>query len=648
MEIPWYIYLIIVILQFLSAMFNGLNIGLMGLDTRYLELMTQGPFETKEDEKNAVYAKKIFPLRRRGNQLLTTILLGCASTNAIISVLMAEIEGDIKGFLISTSIITIFGEILPQALSNKYSLQISTFLRWPTYFFYYVTFLFAYPIGAILDKILGEEAGNVLSKNQMKRMFEQYEKSQLLKPQERKILSAVLELKTKGIGQVMTPIDKAFMIDINANLNQHLLKKIYSEGYSRIPVYEGERENIVGLLMTRDLVLINLENTIVTIKQLSSILLRDIIAIDVETKLEPVLSYFKENNTHMGLVTTKSKEIGSELTLKNIGIVTIEDIVEEILQEEIEDERETQNLKGERKLLKNRLIYLFTDHKAKNQLNDAEIIAICEFLQLKVDSFHSSILDKEQLYLLIRNCDVVDIESDSNPFSHIINETNYFTRNQLTYLNEYQNMDQMQFDKHLQKKETAKGQGQLKNSIGTSPYNTDAQTPFQNNVEEIELDDQMRQQQQQDDDNSKLLSSRGEGGELNTGNLDEEEVPEENKPLNDSIMGSIEFKRKLQQNIDPILFVRGIPTTDFYLILQGDVLVCSGSEGFFIKLSSYDYLGLKALQEQVYKPDFSAKVLNQAKLLKINQSQYNQFIRNSKQSKNQELMISDKQDIQLQ
>ncbi|CDW77164.1 ancient conserved domain protein 2 [Stylonychia lemnae] len=631
MEIPWYIYLIIIILQLLSAMFNALNIGLMGQDTRYLELMTQGPFESKDDEKNAVYAKRIYPLRRKGNSLLTMILLGTAASNAVISVLMADIEGDIKGFLLSTSIITVFDQ---------------QFLRWPAHFFYYATFLFCYPIGAILDKILGEEAGNVLSKNQMKRMFEQYEKSQLLKPQERKILSAVLELKSKVIGRVMTPIDKAFMIDINANLNQHLLKQIYSEGYSRIPVYEGVRENIVGLLMTRDLVLINLENTIVTIKQLSSILLRDVIAIDVETKLEPVLSYFKQNNTHMGLVTTKSKEIGSELTLTNVGIVTIEDIIEEILQEEIEDERETQNLKGKRKLLKNKLIYLFTDHKAKNQLNDAEIIAICEFLQLKVDSFNSSVVDTEQLYLMIRNCDVVDIESDSNPFSHVINETNYYTRNQLTYLNEYQNMDQMQFDKHLQKNENTKEHSQFKKLSGTAPYNIDVQTPFQNNVEEIQLDDQMRLQQQQDDDNSKLLSSKGEGGNLNTDNLDDK-VPEENNQVNVTIMGSVEFKRKLQQNIDPILFVRGVPNSDFYLILQGDVLVCSGSEGFFIKLSSYDYLGLKALQEQEYKPDFSAKVLNQAKLLKINQSQYNQFIRSSKSPENQVLMISHKQDNQL-
>jgi len=108
--------------------------------------------------------------------LLTTILIGTAATNSIISVLMAEIEGDISGFLISTSIITVFGEILPQTVANKYNLLLSAWFRFPMYFFYYLTFIVTYPIGAILDKILGEEAGHTLSKNQMKRMLEQYEK----------------------------------------------------------------------------------------------------------------------------------------------------------------------------------------------------------------------------------------------------------------------------------------------------------------------------------------------------------------------------------------------------------------------------------------------------------------------------------------
>ena len=95
-----------------------------------------------------------------------------------------------------------------------------------------------------------------------------------------KILIAALDLKNRSLAQAMTPISSAFMLDINQNLDENLKKLIYQEGYSRIPIYEGVRENIVGILMARDLILTNIDNTLFSIKQLSSILVRDVIAID--------------------------------------------------------------------------------------------------------------------------------------------------------------------------------------------------------------------------------------------------------------------------------------------------------------------------------------------------------------------------------
>jgi CBS domain containing-hemolysin-like protein len=58
-------------------------------------------------------AKKLLPLRSKGLQLLVTILLGCAITNSAISILLAEAEGDISGFFISTALTLVFGEIIP-------------------------------------------------------------------------------------------------------------------------------------------------------------------------------------------------------------------------------------------------------------------------------------------------------------------------------------------------------------------------------------------------------------------------------------------------------------------------------------------------------------------------------------------------------
>ena len=93
--------------------------------------------------------------------------------------------------------------------------------------------------------------------------------------------------------------------------------------------------------MARDLILINPDKAMITLKQMSSIIIRDVVAIDSEDYLEPILGYFKKGLTHIGIVTeTILGENGRDPTKKVIGILTLEDIIEEIIQDEIEDEYE--------------------------------------------------------------------------------------------------------------------------------------------------------------------------------------------------------------------------------------------------------------------------------------------------------------------
>ena len=81
----------------------------------------------------------------------------------------------------------------------------------------------------------------------------------MLDPSERKILSAALELQEKTAESVMTSLEDTFMLDMDLVIDRELLRHIYSQGFSRIPIYEGVREKIVGILMARDLILINPE-----------------------------------------------------------------------------------------------------------------------------------------------------------------------------------------------------------------------------------------------------------------------------------------------------------------------------------------------------------------------------------------------------
>ena len=156
---------LIVFLAMLSGIFSGLNLGLLGLDVKNLELLTKGPFANEDEARDAGYAIKILPLRKRGNLLLCTILLGNVTVNSALAILMGDLTSGLKGLLISTSIITIFGEIMPQAICSRYALIVGAHTTWIIYFFMAVTFPISFPISAILDKVLGDEVGNILSKN---------------------------------------------------------------------------------------------------------------------------------------------------------------------------------------------------------------------------------------------------------------------------------------------------------------------------------------------------------------------------------------------------------------------------------------------------------------------------------------------------
>lgn len=159
LSVEWWRFVLIGILLVLSGAFSGLNLGVLGLDTKNLELLTQGPFENRGEEKEASYAKRLLPLRRRGNLLLCAILLGNVAVNSLLSILMADLTSGTVGFLVSTAAIVVFGEIVPQAICTRHGLAVGSFLAWLLWILIGLTFLIAFPIAAVLDKVLGAEVG---------------------------------------------------------------------------------------------------------------------------------------------------------------------------------------------------------------------------------------------------------------------------------------------------------------------------------------------------------------------------------------------------------------------------------------------------------------------------------------------------------
>ena len=91
--------------------------------------------------------------------------------NSLLSILSAGIVGEGAGFFISTAVIVVFGEIVPQAICTRHGLKAGAYLSWLLWITMGLTFIIAFPIAAILDKILGDEGDAALNKGKMKKVF---------------------------------------------------------------------------------------------------------------------------------------------------------------------------------------------------------------------------------------------------------------------------------------------------------------------------------------------------------------------------------------------------------------------------------------------------------------------------------------------
>lgn len=249
----WLMIIIVIILLILSGLCSGLNLGLMSLDQTELEiLMNAGTPKEKE------YAQIIMPVRKHGNFLLCSILLGNVLINNTMAILLEDLTGSGLLAIVSATVgIVIVGEIIPQAICTRYGLTVGAKTIWFTKFLMFLTFPMSYPISRILDCILGKEIGHVYNRERLCELIHLTEQHANLNKEEVNIITGALELSKKNVGDIMTNLEDVFMIEISSVLDFETMNMIMKNGYSRIPVYEKDKQNIVGLLNIKDLAFVD-------------------------------------------------------------------------------------------------------------------------------------------------------------------------------------------------------------------------------------------------------------------------------------------------------------------------------------------------------------------------------------------------------
>ena len=321
-EIPDFIqYLIVSVLLLFSALFSGLTLGLMGLSSHELKR------KAELGDKNA---EKVYKVRKNGNLLLTALLIGNVAVNSILSIFLGSITSGVIAAIVATVLIVVFGEIIPQAVFSRFALRLGAKFAPLVRILLFVLYPVIAPIAFVLDKILGEELPTIYSKKELIKLIEEHEDAgdSEIDEDEERILKGALTFSEKKVKDVMTPETVIESFNIEQKIDKDFIQKVKDSGFSRFPIFDEENEEVVGILHATDLIGLDGEEG-KTIKDLS---LSDPEFVNENESLDNALNKFLVSHKHLFVV---KNDFGTV-----VGVLSLEDIVEEILEQEIVDERD--------------------------------------------------------------------------------------------------------------------------------------------------------------------------------------------------------------------------------------------------------------------------------------------------------------------
>ncbi|XP_064209505.1 metal transporter CNNM4 isoform X2 [Anguilla rostrata] len=403
----WLQIILIAFLLVLSGMFSGLNLGLMALDPMELRIV-----QNCGTEKEKKYARKIEPIRRKGNYLLCSLLLGNVLVNTTLTILLDDLIGSGLGAVVASTIgIVIFGEIVPQALCSRHGLAVGANTILVTKFFMLVTFPLSYPISRLLDCVLGQEIGTVYNREKLVEMLKVTEPYNDLVKEELNMIQGALELRTKTVEDVMTTLNDCFMIHSDAVLDFNTMSEIMESGYTRIPVFEDERSNIVDVLFVKDLAFVDPDDC-TTLKTITKFYNHPVHFVFHDTKLDSMLEEFKKGKSHLAIVQKVNNEGEGDPFYEVLGLVTLEDVIEEIIKSEILDESDLYTDNRNRKKVfpnKNKRDFSAFKHESESKVKISPqlLLAAHRFLATEVSLFSPSLISEKVLLRILRHPDVI-------------------------------------------------------------------------------------------------------------------------------------------------------------------------------------------------------------------------------------------------
>ncbi|KAI0674529.1 hypothetical protein C8Q78DRAFT_967399 [Trametes maxima] len=335
---------LIPVLVLLSGLFAGLTLGYMSLDETQLHVLS-----ISGTPKQKKYADKILPIRKNGHLLLISLLLANMIVNEALPIISEPVlGGGIESVVVSTVLIVIFSEIIPQSLCTRYGLAIGAQMAWFVRILILLIGIVSWPVAKLMELILGPHHGIMYRRAELKELIALHsaagELGGDLQSDTVAIIGATLDLQEKVVRQAMTPLEKVFMLNIDSKLDFDTMKRIGDTGHSRVPVYEeidvptvakipqlkanvssgtstppkpGQTaegaplpdrvqkvKKIVGVLMVKQLLLLDPKDA----TPLRNIALNAMPCVPFNEPLLNILDKFQEGRSHMAIVSRFSVE----------------------------------------------------------------------------------------------------------------------------------------------------------------------------------------------------------------------------------------------------------------------------------------------------------------------------------------------------
>jgi gliding motility-associated protein GldE len=333
-NLMWIQWLVVLVLLVCSALISGAEVAFFSLQLKSLE---------DEDHSSDLALRRVITLLKKPKRLLATILVANNFINIAIVLVFAvlsdsflvEVENPILMLIIEvgiiTSLILIFGEILPKVYANRNALQFSKQMSFIISILdRYLLFWITYPMSKttiFLEKRLGDQK-NQFSVDKLSQALE-LTGDQETTSDEQRILEGIVNFGNTDTREVMCPRMDMFALSYELTIEE-ILPIILEQGFSRIPVFQEKKDNIKGILYTKDL-LPNLDNPNFAWQDV----LKPPIYVPENKKLDDLLKEFQKKKIHLAIVVD---EYGG-----TSGLITLEDIMEEIVGD-ISDEFDEESL----------------------------------------------------------------------------------------------------------------------------------------------------------------------------------------------------------------------------------------------------------------------------------------------------------------